>query len=170
MKLDVSKAMQAPGEEIAFSVSEEIPPTEWDGGPLRFVSPVHVFGTCTAVKDTVWVRAGIQADMQLACANCLRETVHHGEASFEACFDRHPDPEDPDLFSFEGHTLVLDDAALGALWLEMPMRILCQAACKGLCPTCGANRNETACACQKEAQKHPFSALATLLNQDEEVE
>lgn len=170
MKLDVSKAIQAPGEEISFSVSGDIPPAEWNGEQLRFVSPAEVCGTYVAVKDTVWVRASVQVDMQLACANCLGETIHHGAASFEACFDRHPDPEDPDLFSFEGHTLVLDDAALGALWLEMPMRILCHPACKGLCPACGANRNETACACQKEAQKHPFSALATLLNQDEEVE
>lgn len=170
MRLDVSKAIQAPGEEISFCISEDIPPTEWNGEPLCFVSPAEIRGTCVSVKDTVWVRASIQVDMQLACANCLRETIHRGTASFGACFDRQPDPEDPDLFPFEGHTLVLDDAALGALWLEMPMRILCHSACKGLCPACGVNRNETACACQKEAQKHPFSALATLLNQDEEVE
>ncbi|HEU5319946.1 MAG TPA: DUF177 domain-containing protein, partial [Methylomirabilota bacterium] len=31
--------------------------------------------------------------------------------------------------------------------LALPMKPLCRADCRGLCPVCGANRNVTECAC-----------------------
>ena len=170
MLLDVAKALHAPGEEFPFAYSGEAPPAVWDGAEVRFVTPVRVSGTYMAVKEDVWVRANVSARVQLACAGCLADAYHDGNASMDARYSRQPDPEDPDLFAFEGHTLRLDDAVLGALWLEMPMRVLCAPDCKGLCPQCGANRNLSMCTCQKELPaKHPFSALATLLNQDVEV-
>lgn len=170
MQLDVAMALQAQGEEIPFVCSEEMPPTVWDGAALHFVTPLEVRGVCTAVKENVWVRAKVSARMRLPCANCLNDAVYDGNALMEACFSRQPDPDDPDIFAFEGHMLQLNDAALGALWLEMPMRVLCAPDCQGLCPVCGVNRNISQCACQKELpSKHPFSALASLLNQDEEV-
>ncbi len=170
MLLNVSAALQAPGAEIPFAMSEEMPPTTWDGAELFFESPVEVRGTCVAVKEDVWVRATVRAQVRTACGNCLGDARHDACAALEVRFTRDPDPDDPDLFPFEGHALEMDDAVLGALWLEMPMRILCKPDCQGICPVCGANRNETRCACQKEMpSKHPFSALASLLNQDEEV-
>ena len=170
MLLDVSKALRAPGEGFPFVCSEESPPVMWDGAELRFVTPVRVSGVYVAVKEDVWVRACVKTRVRLPCANCLSDAYHDGNASMDVCFSRQPDPEDPDLFTYEGYTLRLDDAALGALWLEMPMRILCAPDCRGLCPRCGVNRNHSICACQKELpSKHPLSALAALLNQDEEV-
>jgi len=170
MLLNVSKALCAPGEEFSFLCGEEAPPATWDGAEVHFVTPVQVSGIYMAVEEDVWVRARVSARMRLVCANCLADAYHDGSASVDACFSRQPDPEDPDVFAFEGHTLRLDDAMLGALWLEMPMRALCAPDCKGLCPRCGANRNRSTCTCQKELPaKHPFSALAALLNQDEEV-
>jgi len=170
MLLDVTKALHAIGEEFPFACSEEAPPAMWDGAEVRFVTPVQVSGAYRAVKEDVWVRARVSVRMRLACAACLADATHDASAAMDVCFSQAPDPEDPDLFPYEGHTLRLDDAALGALWLEMPMRVLCAAGCKGLCPHCGVNRNQTTCACQKELPaKHPFSALAALLNQDEEV-
>ncbi len=169
MLLDVSKALAAQGEEISFTTAQDFTPAEWDGEPLRFLMPVTVGGVYVAMKDSVWIRARVSTRVGIACANCLEPAQCDVSAKLDACFVRQPDPEDPDLFTFEGHSLCLDDAALGALWLEMPLRILCGPDCKGLCPTCGVNRNQTECACQKEASANPFSALATLLNQDEEV-
>jgi uncharacterized protein len=122
------------------------------------------------MKDNAWVRAEVRARMRTTCANCLGDAVLEVCAPVEARFAHDPDPEDPDLFPFTGHALRLDDVVLGAVWLNLPMRILCKAGCRGLCPACGADLNMAKCACQKESpSKHPFSALASLLKLDEEV-
>ena len=66
--------------------------------------------------------------------------------------------------------LELDDAVRTAVLLELPSRILCKEDCRGLCAQCGANLNVNACSCQKDlTSRNPFSALASLLNEDEEV-
>ena len=170
MHLDVARALQASGEEIPFALSEPCEPIDWDGETLRFVSPVDVRGHTVSAREEMWVSATVSARMARSCASCLGEAEYDVEAPLTACFSHTPDPEDPDVFAFEGHTLSLYDAAVGALLLEMPMRALCKPDCLGLCPTCGVNRNLTTCSCQKELpSKQPFSALASLLIQDEEV-
>ena len=170
MRLDIAQALQMTGVEIPFLLCEEMPDTQWNGDRFHFLTPVEVRGVFSAVKETVWVRAEVQARVQVPCADCLQDAEYAASASMEVCFAREPDPEDPDVFSYAGHVLLLEDAVLGALWLEMPMRILCRPDCRGLCPVCGTDRNTTECACREEpAGKQPFSALASLLIEDEEV-
>ncbi len=48
------------------------------------------------------------------------------------------------------------------LELNIPMKPLCRPDCKGLCPTCGADRNETACSCEEPTADSRWAALAAL--------
>jgi uncharacterized protein len=41
----------------------------------------------------------------------------------------------------------LGEALREQLLLALPLKPLCGEACRGLCPSCGANRNQVACAC-----------------------
>ena len=36
--------------------------------------------------------------------------------------------------------------------LEVPLRRLCREDCRGLCPSCGVNRNTEACDCQPRSR------------------
>jgi uncharacterized protein len=36
------------------------------------------------------------------------------------------------------------------IYLALPLKPVCRADCKGLCPHCGANRNEASCGCQAD--------------------
>ena len=51
----------------------------------------------------------------------------------------------------------LRQAALTAL----PYRLLCRPDCKGLCPICGVDRNETDCSCEMNTE-NPFAILRKL--------
>ena len=46
--------------------------------------------------------------------------------------------------------------------LGLPMKPLCRAGCRGLCPVCGGNRNLTACACEVRAPDPRLAALKDL--------
>jgi uncharacterized protein len=37
--------------------------------------------------------------------------------------------------------------------LDLPIKLLCQENCKGLCPNCGANRNKEKCQCKQGQSK-----------------
>jgi uncharacterized protein len=46
--------------------------------------------------------------------------------------------------------------------LSLPARTLCQQDCKGLCPRCGENRNQTECSCEQGPSDPRWEALAGL--------
>jgi uncharacterized protein len=47
------------------------------------------------------------------------------------------------------------------LQLNIPMKPLCRPDCAGLCPTCGADLNQTRCACAKSVDPR-WAGLAVL--------
>ncbi len=60
--------------------------------------------------------------------------------------------EDLDVVFVEGDELDLVDVAAEQVLLALPMKVLCDEACAGLCPSCGGNRNVAGqCRCQPEA-------------------
>ena len=48
--------------------------------------------------------------------------------------------------------------------LSLPYKKLCKPDCKGLCPICGTNLNETVCKCKVHRKESPFAILKDLLS------
>jgi DUF177 domain-containing protein len=46
-------------------------------------------------------------------------------------------------------TLDLSELVRDAVLLDLPLAPLCREGCRGLCPVCGADRNETSCDCRE---------------------
>jgi uncharacterized protein len=69
----------------------------------------------------------------------------------------------------EGETYLLEDDVIDlepmvrdALLLELPLAPLCRDDCAGLCPTCGANRNDEPCDCAEAEPDPRWAALRSL--------
>ena len=67
-----------------------------------------------------------------------------------------------DLIELDEPCLDLDALMREQLLLALPEKRLCREDCAGLCPRCGANRNEAPCGCGRDAIDSPFAALAAL--------
>ena len=55
--------------------------------------------------------------------------------------------QNDDYIETPDHTIDLDELLTADILLELPSKFLCSDNCKGLCPKCGANLNETTCNC-----------------------
>jgi uncharacterized protein len=112
----------------------------------------------------VLVRGTLEGEAVLGCRRCLtdvgatireevallfREGVSSAEAEAEEIY---PLPE-------KGNELDLTHAIREHLVLAVPEFAICSETCKGLCPTCGANRNETTCSCEPTAVDNRWAAL-----------
>ena len=51
-----------------------------------------------------------------------------------------------------------------SIQLSLPMKILCEEACKGLCSQCGTNLNLEICKCISDEKYTPFDRLNQLLS------
>lgn len=64
---------------------------------------------------------------------------------------------------FSGAGIEVADVVAEQVNLFMPMQVVCTPDCRGLCPTCGANRNLEACRCGEAAHDSPFAVLVDKL-------
>lgn len=167
--LNVSRALKYPGQQYPFEADAQIEEMDVLGDPVRF-EDVAVKGVCVGTGDTVGIEASAAAKVVSRCARCLEEVVLPLTAEMDVEFTRQPDPENPDQYVFEGFTLDLTDAVRDALVLELPLRFLCRADCKGLCSRCGVNLNTGSCTCQEGIDEmNPFAALRSIVENNEEV-
>ena len=63
------------------------------------------------------------------------------------------------LASTPGTESNIADVATEQVILFVPMKVVCSADCRGLCPVCGANRNLTPCDCAPRPKDSPFASL-----------
>lgn len=57
------------------------------------------------------------------------------------------EPDDDEAYPLVDDQLDLGPMVRDALVLELPLAPVCDEACRGLCPQCGADRNEESCGC-----------------------
>ena len=175
MKLDITKGIQRKGVSMDVELTDVWGEDRWNGDTISYAGPVTFSGAYMLADETVIVRGTASADISSNCARCAGPAMTHIEAELEEAYVRDTGDErmedlDEDTYTYSGHVLELDDAVRTALLLELPSRILCKEDCRGLCSQCGQDLNINECSCQKDlTHRNPFSALASLLNEDEEV-
>ncbi len=93
------------------------------------------------------------------CSRCLEPAKGNINVEFREVFVTEPDLEIEYLLT--GDMIDLSDLVKDQLILELPAVPVCNFGCRGLCPVCGLNRNETRCEC-KQSVESPFSVLNEL--------
>ena len=85
----------------------------------------------------------------LECARCLSPVYPQIEEQFSHVIVTETASEQNDAEYLLAPDAMLDlaETAMTDLRLSLPARTLCRSDCRGLCPICGQNRNENACAC-----------------------
>ena len=66
------------------------------------------------------------------------------------------------LILIEDESIDLTEVLQDHVIMSLPVRPLCRDNCSGLCPHCGANRNEGDCGCEEPVFDTRFAALKDL--------
>jgi uncharacterized protein len=131
--------------------------------------------------DTIHVRGRLHADVALHCGRCLEGFSMALDQELDLFYLPHEagqDQEEEDevelsdrdvvVAYYEGDRLDLGEVIREQLFLAVPLSRLCREDCQGLCPHCGVNRNQQACACpNEEPSLSPFASLRRKLDGSE---
>lgn len=166
MKLDLKRIAVTDGEALPFSYDTDLSKEEWNG-EYPFRTPVHVEGEVRNHLGVLRLNATVRAQAETRCARCLAPVKVDLETpcSMILSADVQNDERD-DIYQLEGDSVELDDIAVPAMLLEIPMTYLCRPDCKGLCPTCGSNLNEGPCGCSGRQIDSRLAVLQKLLDHD----
>jgi uncharacterized protein len=121
------------------------------------------------------VRGKFTAGITARCHRCLQSFDFDLSRNFKVTY-LEPDAErfareevelsDSELeVSYMDKTyLPLHDMLREQIYLALPMKFLCSADCKGLCPHCGANLNEVECDCDRDQMDPRWASLKAIVN------
>lgn len=154
MQIELDK-LEESGATFAYSYEpEEI---VLDEEHQRLTKPPEVSGRVTRKAQEVRLRGKITAQAEVDCDRCLKSVTVPIETDFDVKYlpaaayrTSHAaelQEEDLNVSFFEGETIDLDELVREQVLLALPVRALCTEDCKGLCPTCGADRNANGCDC-----------------------
>ncbi len=113
-----------------------------------------------AVPGAVIARGAVVAQWVGECRRCLTEVSGDLRSEVVDVFEVDHDPEH--TYPLSADQLDLEPMARDAVLLELPQAPLCHVGCQGLCPVCGAERNEGACGCEVEVADPRWAALDAL--------
>ena len=113
------------------------------GSAVPAGAPVVADVTLEAVLGGVSVTGKVMAPWEGACRRCL--TPASGELRLAVRELYTEDGDGEDTYALDGDDVDLEPLVRDAVLLELPLAPLCRADCQGLCPECGANRNEEPC-------------------------
>jgi uncharacterized protein len=167
MLLDLKKIG---AEGLTVESDLRLPDLETAQGERAPVMAARLTGAIRKGKGSFDFDARLDARVRLACSRCLEPVDVELSPRFHltlvptddnAAPSGTPDDDADRLECPEGR-LDLVDAAAEQIYLHLPLKPVCEAACRGLCPSCGANRNQTTCACATRAVDPRLAALLDL--------
>lgn len=154
----------------SLSFESTVPPDSplWEGSELRIDGDVTVRGRAT-VSGTgeIVVRMEVEGVRLAECRRCLEPVRRPLAGDFVVVYaddDVIDDGEGSDLrpVGATETTLELGEALREELILATDRWVLCRPDCAGLCPICGANRNEQTCDCSPDETDPRWDALRAL--------
>ena len=158
MDLDVSAALSQPGQEFTFSIMQAIADQEIRGDTVR-IDDCRTEGVFLSDEDgNINVRGRITTVAHAPCANCLEEASVPVEIEFDETFQRNGDPEDDEIFSYEGHEISLSKLVMSYAVMALPIRFLCREDCQGFASS------DPDAAPEETGVHYPFAGLRQLLD------
>jgi uncharacterized protein len=144
---------------------------ELDLGP-SLDSAVTVETTLEKTGSQIFLRASLQAEGTFTCDRCLAGFTRPVSAGyrmfylFEADDPARRDPAEVQLISPSLNVIDVTEDVRQTLLLSIPLKLLCQDACRGLCPTCGRNRNVEDCNCREDVTDPRWEGLKKLRSEN----
>jgi uncharacterized protein len=127
---------------------------------LRLLGPARLLGSVRRGPRGVVLRARIEASVELDCSRCLEPYGHEIAGAFRLTIvadgaefgsgESQVGEAEAELYYADEGKAHLAEIAREQIYLLLPLKPVCGAACRGLCPTCGANRNRIECDCAAE--------------------
>lgn len=139
---------------------------------FRVVEPIALTFDIFKDKQQFRLVGHIRTRLELPCSRCLEPFALPVDQTFDLRYQPHAqntgegerEIEEDDLTTafYENDEVDLGQLMREQFYLALPMKPLCGADCRGLCPVCGANLNTTTCDCKRDWPDPRLAALKAI--------
>jgi uncharacterized protein len=155
--VNVADLLYRPGARRRFQGSAPLEALHVVGSTVPARTEVSVDALLEWVNDGVLATGAATAPWEAECRRCLGPVHGQATAEFRELFEA--ESREGESYPLKGDRIDLAPLAREALLLELPLAPLCRDDCRGLCPTCGADRNAGPCACPPDEPDPRWAVL-----------
>ncbi|HXM99963.1 MAG TPA: DUF177 domain-containing protein [Candidatus Dormibacteraeota bacterium] len=145
---------------------------DYHSSEIKQIAPMEVNATAELLEGNIRIEGSLRTKVELVCARCLEPVTEEVQRDFDLMYAPVPKDEKPkedrlrdddtEIGFFLGDGLFLADVLKEQVLLELPVKVICQSECRGLCANCGANLNHEECRCETHALDQRLAPLARL--------
>lgn len=163
LSVDVSELLRAPGSGLRVTRASRIEGLGVSLAQVRPGSDIEIDLALDALVDAVHITGSVSAATQTRCGRCLTEIDDEIVVDVsEIAVYPDGDLEDEDAYPIVEGQLDLEPMIRDVIIEALPFAPLCRPDCNGLCPTCGADRNEIDCGHDRDPVDIRWAALDAL--------
>ncbi|MGH9349137.1 MAG: YceD family protein [Vicinamibacterales bacterium] len=169
MKLDLGKIRQA---ETRYDRTFEPSDVAMPDDDYRIVAPVRLGFDIHKDKEKFRLVGTVRTELELLCSRCLEpfrlpvdlafDQRYLPQAEASAGEEIEVAEEDLETSFYRDQQIDLNELIREQCYLALPMKPLCEEACKGLCARCGTNLNAGSCDCAPVWEDPRLAALKQL--------
>jgi uncharacterized protein len=158
------------GRESRIRIDEDLSPDHpvWEGTGLQFAEPVELrLELQEAAGGDVVARGTIRGGAELSCRRCMRPVRVDLDEDVTFLFRPGLSPveaEEAEIYTLpeKAREVDLTEPVREHVVLAVPEYVNCSETCRGFCPKCGTNLNESSCDCTVEDKDPRWAALRRL--------
>lgn len=142
---------------------------------FRIVRPVDLRLTIHKDRDRYRLVGTVRTDTELGCSRCLEAYRVPVDVPFDLRYlpqtenagddEREVENEDLTAAYYRDEQIDLGLLIEEQVYLTLPMKPLCRADCRGLCPQCGTNLNVDTCACDTRWEDPRMAGLKAIFSE-----
>ncbi|MCL2564746.1 MAG: DUF177 domain-containing protein [Defluviitaleaceae bacterium] len=103
----------------------------------------------------------LEISAKISCDKCLKEVLWSLSTEIREMFSN----ENPESWAVADNKIDFIEVLRANICALLPMKILCNDTCLGLCPICGKNLNKDSCGCEKPLDSR-FAALSSFFKEE----
>ncbi len=176
-RVSVSDLLKEPGAERRHKFEGCIEFLDKSDEEIQLTSPVRISIRMQNTGGTIFVKVRAETEARMICSRCLKDYDQILAINIQELYQKPEDikkeeREDLDLedekrFVIVGDEIDIRDLVEQGLILTLPIKPLCDQACKGLCEVCGKNLDEFPHEHAREIDER-LSPLAKLIKENKE--
>ena len=128
---------------------------------FRIVAPVALATDVRKDANKVRLVGTVKTMLECDCSRCVEPFAIPVDATFDLLYlaagttipvadgeEQEIQADDVGVTFYKDDEIDLGELMREQFYLALPMKPLCRADCRGLCPVCGINRNRETCTCE----------------------
>ncbi|MHC1683232.1 MAG: DUF177 domain-containing protein [Clostridiaceae bacterium] len=133
------------------------------------VEPIKFQGVINNISDSIGVSGKAKGIIEINCSRCLGLIKYVIDADIDEIITNNIDNRDEEIIFINKDQIDLSQVIENDILFSIPVKVLCDENCKGLCQRCGVNKNINHCSCSDGIVDPRLEKLKDMLSSTKEV-